>query len=178
VLPLSFCDSLKRPEATLEGQNISRAVAVLYPTADSDVRGTVVFTKVFSGTKITVNLRGLSPGSHGLCIHEFGDCSAPDASSAGGHFNPTHVPHGGPETLLRHVGDLGNVSADGLGRVKEELHDSLLSLDSKQTVIGRALIVHAQQDNLLSQSDGGAGSSLACGVIGIAEPSDVRVLAW
>jgi Cu-Zn family superoxide dismutase len=178
VLTLTSCDSLKRQEATLEGRDITRAVAVLHPTVDSDVRGTVVFTKVSNGTQITVDVRGLSPGSHGLCIHEFGDCSAPDASSAGAHFNPTNTPHGGPESFLRHVGDLGNVSADGLGRAKVELHDELLSLDGKQTVVGRALIVYAEQDDLHSQPDGGAGSPLACGVIGIAGASDVESVYW
>ena len=178
VLPLSFCVSLKPPEATLEGTNITRGVAVLHPTADSDVRGTVVFTKVSNGTMITVDLRGLSPGRHGFSIHEFGDCSAPDASSAGGHFNPMDALHGWPEGFWRHLGDLGNVTADGLGRVKAELHDASLSLDGEQSIIGRALIVHTEEDDLQSQPDGGAGPPLACGVIGIAEPSEVESAGW
>ena len=172
TLPVTMCVLPKPPEATMEGTNITRAVAVLHPTIDSDVRGTVVFTKVSNGTKITADLCALSPGRHGLSIHEFGDCSTPAASSAGGHFNPVGAPY------WRRLGDLGVITADGLGRVKAELHDTLISLDGEQSVIGRALIVHAEEDDLQSQPGGGAGSPLACGVIGIAGPADIELVPW
>ena len=93
----------------------TRAVAVLVPTAGSTVRGTVTFTAAESGVHITAQLEGLAPGNHGFHVHEFGDCSAVDGTSAGGHFNPAGAPHADPQAATRHVGDLGNLAADMIG---------------------------------------------------------------
>ena len=82
---------------------------MLHPTAGSKVGGTVTFTEVADGVQVHADLTGLGPGNHGFHVHEFGDCSAPDAMSAGGHFNPTNEPHAGPDDAARHVGDMGNV---------------------------------------------------------------------
>src|SRR5205823_11104511 len=80
-----------------------KAIAVLHPTAGSKVSGTVTFTEVADGVQVQAEITGLAPGNHGFHVHEFGDCSASDASSAGGHFNPTNKPHAGPDALERHV---------------------------------------------------------------------------
>src|SRR5437764_11602144 len=79
-----------------------KAIAVLHPTAGSKVSGTVTFTEVADGVQVQAEITGLTPGNHGFHIHEFGDCSAPDATSAGAHFNPTGKPHAGPDALERH----------------------------------------------------------------------------
>jgi Cu-Zn family superoxide dismutase len=147
-----------------------KAVAVLHPTAGNKVSGTVTFTEVADGVQVQAEITGLPPGNHGFHVHEFGDCSAADASSAGAHFNPTHEPHGGPDAAERHVGDMGNVQADASGKAKLEYVDHQISLTNDQrSVIGRSVIVHAKADDLKSQPAGDSGARVACGVIGRAK---------
>jgi Cu-Zn family superoxide dismutase len=156
-----------------EVKAVTKAVAVLHPTEGSEVAGTVTFTKTDDGIRVQAEVMGLEPGTmHGFHIHEYGDCTAPDATSAGGHFNPEGVKHGGPMDEVRHVGDLGNleVGEDGVGRT--DYVDTHIAFYGKHSVIGRAVIVHAGKDDLTSQPTGAAGPRLACGVIGIAEVMD------
>ncbi|MBX6325660.1 MAG: superoxide dismutase family protein [Chthoniobacterales bacterium] len=154
----------EKPSAT------SKAIAVLHPAAGSKVGGTVTFTEVADGVRVQAEITGLTPGTHGFHVHEFGDCSAADASSAGAHFNPTHQPHAGPDAAERHVGDMGNVQADASGRAKLEYVDHQISLsDDQRSVIGRSVVVHAKADDLKSQPAGDSGARIACGVIGRAK---------
>ena len=147
-----------------------KAIAVLHPTAGNNVSGTVTFTEVADGVEVQAEITGLTAGKHGFHIHEFGDCSAADASSAGGHFNPTNKPHAGPDAAERHVGDMGNVEADASGTAKLSYVDHEISLTNDQrSVIGRSVIVHAKADDLKSQPTGNSGARVACGVIGIAK---------
>lgn len=148
---------------------VDKAVAVLHPTEGSDVTGTVTFSRTDNGTKVVADVLGLSPGKHGFHVHEFGDCSAPDGTSAGGHFNPEKRPHAGPEQANRHVGDLGNITADTSGDAHFVRTDSYLKLNGRDSIIGRSVIVHAGEDDLTSQPSGNAGPRVACGVIGIAK---------
>ncbi len=145
----------------------SRAVAVLIPTAGNTAHGTVTFTAVDGGVRIVAHLEGLSAGEHGFHIHQFGDCSAGDGTSAGGHFNPADVAHGGPDAATRHVGDLGNVTANAQGVADYDRVDHMVALGGPNGVIGRGVIVHAQRDDLTSQPTGAAGARVACGVIGV-----------
>src|SRR5437667_9226662 len=105
-----------------------KAIAVLHPTAGNKISGTVTFTEVADGVQVKAEITGLSPGNHGFHVHDFGDCSAADASSAGAHFNPTSKPHAGPDATERHVGDMGNVEADASGKGKMEYVDHQVSL--------------------------------------------------
>lgn len=146
-----------------------KAICVLHPTQGNDVSGTVTFTREGDDVKIVAEIEGLTPGKHGFHIHEFGDCSAPDGTSAGGHFNPENTEHGGPDDEVRHVGDLGNIEASADGTAHLEMTDSMISLHGKHSIIGRATVIHAGEDDLTSQPTGAAGSRLACGVIGIDE---------
>ncbi len=146
---------------------VSRAVAVLNPTAGNDVRGVVTFLRTEGGVYVVAEVRGLTPGPHGFHVHQLGDCSAPDGTSAGGHFNPTGHDHGGPDSEVRHVGDLGNIVADAEGNARHEVTDSQLQLDGPHSIVGRGLIVHAGEDDLASQPTGAAGARVACGVIGV-----------
>lgn len=141
------------------------AVAELSPTQGNNVRGVVRFTETARGIKVTADLTGLTPGKHGFHVHDKGDCSAPDATSAGAHFNPTGAAHGGPEQADRHVGDLGNITADANGRARYERVEKHMTFDGAKSVIGRAVIVHANPDDLTSQPAGNAGARVACGVI-------------
>jgi Cu-Zn family superoxide dismutase len=147
-----------------------KAVAVLHPTTGSKVSGSVTFTEEADGVKVRAEITGLTPGNHGFHVHEFGDCSAADASSAGGHFNPTHKPHAAPDVPERHVGDMGNVQADASGKATLEYVDHQISLtNDERSVIGRSVVVHAKADDLKSQPAGDSGARVACGVIGRAK---------
>ena len=149
--------------ATTEPQD--RAVAKLNPTKGSKVGGTVTFTKVKRGVRVEALIYGLTPGEHGFHIHEKGDCSAPDAASAGGHFNPSGMPHGGPNALRRHSGDFGNLVANSSGTTRADFVDPYLTFSGPSSIVGRAVIVHADPDDMVSQPSGNAGARVACGVI-------------
>jgi Cu-Zn family superoxide dismutase len=130
------------------------------------VKGTVRFTQLEHGVEIEADIGGLSPGSHGFHIHEFGDCSAADGSSAGGHFNPEGKPHGGPDSAVAHAGDYGNLEADASGHAVLKLVSHRITLDQGPNgVIGRSVIVHGKADDLTSQPAGNAGPRIGCGVI-------------
>jgi len=146
----------------------AKAVAVLNPTQGNATNGTVHFYQSNQGVRVVVDISGLTPGLHGFHIHQFGDCSAPDGTSAGGHFNPTAEQHAGPDAANRHAGDLGNLNADNTGSAHYDRIDSHIQLSGPNSILGRAVIVHAKQDDLTSQPTGNAGSRVACGVIGIA----------
>ena len=143
---------------------------MLHPTAGNKVTGTVTFTEEADGVRVKANITGLTAGKHGFHVHEFGDCSAADGSSAGGHFNPTKEPHAGPDATARHVGDMGNLEADSSGAAKLDYVDHHISLaNDERSVIGYAVIVHEKADDLKSQPTGDAGGRVACGVIGVAK---------
>ncbi len=146
---------------------LTKAVVVLHPTEGNQVGGKVTFTAVEGGVRVAATIKGLSPGTHGFHIHEFGDCSSGDGKSAGGHFNPMGAQHGGPTVEERHVGDLGNIEADENGNAKLDVVDSHLAFSGASSVIGRGVIVHEKADDMSTQPTGAAGSRLACGVIGV-----------
>jgi Cu-Zn family superoxide dismutase len=142
---------------------------MLYPTTGSAVSGIVTFTVTRAGLRIVADLQGLTPGKHGFHIHEYGDCSALDGISAGGHFNPWNKPHGAPASTERHAGDLGNLTADESGKAHLDWIDTMLELGGENSIIGRAMVVHADEDDLQTQPTGNAGARVACGVIGLAK---------
>jgi Cu-Zn family superoxide dismutase len=142
------------------------ARATLEAKSGSTVTGWATFTATKSGVKVVVHVEKAPPGTHGLHIHENGDCSDPEAKSAGGHFNPTKMDHAGPMDEKHHAGDLGNieVKADGTGDL--EISSTMLAVtDGPNNVIGRAVIFHEKADDLKTQPTGNAGARLACGVI-------------
>lgn len=146
-------------------QDATPLTAKLSPSSGSQVTGTVTFTPTADGTKIVVDITGLKPGKHGMHIHEKGDCSAPDALSAGAHFNPTHSHHGGPTTVERHAGDFGNLEADASGKVHIELKDKNVKLSGADSVVGKSVVVHEKEDDLKTDPSGNSGARVACGVI-------------
>lgn len=155
-------------EVLYEGPD--KAVAYLSPTQGNEgLSGHVVFQKGNDGIDISAHIEGLDANSeHGFHVHQYGDCSAADGTSAGGHFNPEGLPHGGPGHDARHVGDLGNVRVDDRGMVQHEDIDSKLSMAGEHSILGRAVVVHAGHDDMNSQPTGNAGARLLCGVIGVA----------
>jgi len=151
----------------IEEKEVKEAIAVMNPTDGSKVHGVVRFKKDRGGVRIIASIEGLSPGPHGFHIHEFGDCSSPEANSAGGHFNPTDMPHGGPNAEKRHIGDLGNLEADRNGLARLEVTDNVIRFEGPKSIIGRSIIVHASADDFKTQPTGNSGARVACGVIGI-----------
>ena len=147
------------------GLRAQEASAVLQPTKGNSVRGTIRLMTLGNGVHFTGTVAGLTPGKRGFHVHENGDCSAPDGSSAGGHFNPGRRAHGAPEAFEHHAGDLGNIEADASGVANVNIHASGISLGTgAASVLGKAIIVHASPDDF-SQPTGNAGGRLACGII-------------
>jgi Cu-Zn family superoxide dismutase len=145
-------------------QEVTKAVAKLEPKSGSTVTGAVTFTKVNGDVQVVADIQNLKPGSHGFHIHEKGDCSAADASSAGAHFNPAHQHHGGPATTERHAGDLGNIQADASGKAHLEWKGKM-SLIGADSIIGKSVVVHEKEDDLKTDPTGNSGGRIACGVI-------------
>jgi Cu-Zn family superoxide dismutase len=165
--------------AAAAGRQIVKAIAVLHPKEGLPIHGVVTFTRDGNRVRVNAYVQGLPPNSsHGFHIHEFGDCSAPDFSSAGGHFNPEGHMHAGPETPIRHAGDLGNLEANAQGRATKHIVVDNITLGSgPDNVLGRAVIVHANRDDLKTQPTGNAGGRLACGVIGVAKDGVLKTTA-
>jgi len=143
------------------------AVAEMKPTAGNAVAGTVRFEQSGSKVVVTAAITGLKPSSeHGFHVHEKGDCSAPDATSAGGHFNPAGRPHGHHGKAERHAGDMPNLRADASGTARVTWETDLLSVGSGSAdVIGRSVVIHRDPDDYASQPAGNSGPRLSCGVI-------------
>jgi Cu-Zn family superoxide dismutase len=147
-----------------QAQDVTKASATLEPKSGSQVTGTVTFTKSGTDVEVVADIQNLKPGKHGFHIHEKGDCSAPDAASAGGHFNPTHLHHGGPSTAERHAGDLGNIEADASGKAHLDWKGKL-DLSGPNSIIGKSVVVHEKEDDLKTDPAGNSGARIACGVI-------------
>jgi len=176
ALPLAAAAQEKKPDPPAHAHDhgmaapaVEKAVAVIASAAGDDVAGTIWFLKAAGGVQVKARITGLTPGTHGFHIHEFGDCSTADFTSAGGHFNPMAKPHAGPDAAARHVGDLGNIEAGADGVATIDRTDKELAFDGPHGVVGHAVIVHAKADDLKTQPTGDAGGRLGCGVIGIAK---------
>jgi Cu-Zn family superoxide dismutase len=143
------------------------ANAQLRPASGSQVQGQVTFTQISSNrVRIAGQLTGHQPGPKGFHIHEIGDCGAPDAMSAGGHFNPGKSKHGS-SPATGHLGDMGNITFDasGIATIDIIVDGVSLSRDASNSIAGRAIVVHAQADDLKTDPTGNAGGRVACGVI-------------
>ena len=145
-------------------------IAVIHPTEGNEANGTITFTRVDNGVRVQATIAGLDPESRrGFHIHEFGDCSAADATSAGGHYSPHNRDHGAPEDAERHMGDLGNLESDENGIARMDFIDPVIELTDRSGIIGRAVIVHLGEDDYVTQPTGDAGARAGCGVIGVAQ---------
>lgn len=159
VLLLSACASMD--------ESGPRASATLRPASGTQVNGKVTFTQVGANrVRVTGEVSGHSSGMKGFHIHEKGDCSAPDAMSSGGHFNPAKAKHGASPTT-GHAGDMGNLTFNDSGRavIDMVLEGLSVSRDAPNGIIGRAVVVHMQPDDFKTDPTGNAGGRAACGVI-------------
>ncbi|CAI9771032.1 unnamed protein product [Fraxinus pennsylvanica] len=148
-----------------------KAVTVL--KSSEGVSGTVYFTQEGDGpTTVTGNVAGLKPGLHGFHVHALGDTTN-GCMSTGPHFNPVGKEHGAPGDENRHAGDLGNITVGEDGTAAINIVDKQIPLTGPHSIIGRAVVVHADPDDLgrggheLSKSTGNAGGRVACGIIGL-----------
>ena len=149
-----------------EASGPKTATATLAPTAKSKVTGTVTFKEVDGGVEATANIENLTPGEHAFHVHEKGDCSAPDATSAGGHFNPENHKHGAPTAAEHHAGDFGNLTAGKDGKATKTITMQGITLgDDPNSIVGKGFIIHAKKDDFKTQPTGNAGGRVACGVI-------------
>jgi len=144
----------------------ARAVATLAPTAGHTAHGTVTFEQQGQTMLVTAKVSGLEPGPHGFHVHEKGDCSAPDATSAGGHFNPSGQPHGNPKSAAHHAGDMPMLVADAAGKASLTFEYGPATLGhGPNDIMGKAVVVHADADDFETQPAGNSGARVACGVI-------------
>ncbi len=146
---------------------VAYASVKMSPTQGNVTAGTVTFAEMKDGSvRVVADLTGLTPGQqHAMHVHEKGDCSAPDASSAGSHYNPEQHAHGLPPADPRHAGDLGNVAADAKGNAHYEITVANITVKgAKNPIAGKSVIVHAKPDDG-GQPVGNAGGRIACGVI-------------
>lgn len=168
VLSITACALLLSACATSHEVWTTSVTSVLEPRSGSNVHGTVKFTQDwhFGEVRVTGEVWGHARGSKGFHIHEKGDCSDPKGMSTAGHYNPGNVKHGAPGS--GHAGDLGNLVFDDSGKATINMKLSGVSIrkDASNSILGRGLIVHADQDDLKTDPTGNAGGRVACGVIG------------
>lgn len=143
------------------------AVAEIAPKSGSTLTGRAVFTESNGEIQLEVTIENAEPGPHAVHIHEIGDCSAEDASSAGGHWNPTGEDHGKWGVPPFHLGDIGNIEVgeDGTGTLTMSTDRWSLGGGPETDVVGKALVVHSGADDFTSQPSGAAGDRIGCGVI-------------
>jgi Cu-Zn family superoxide dismutase len=146
------------------------AKATLQPKSGTQVTGDATFTQDGDKVVVVINARSLTPGKHGVHVHEKGDCSAADASSAGAHFAPGGGEHAGLDSSNRHAGDLGNLEASADGSALLTVTTDALRVGSgDRDVIGKSIVIHGDPDDLKTQPSGNSGGRIACGVIEKAE---------
>lgn len=172
-LPACCCTGEKSEAAHMHGEKekITHAICVLSATEGNTVAGWVKFEQTMEGTRVTAEVRNLTPGKHGFHVHHLGDISAPDGTATAGHFNPGGVDHGlpsdghghGHSEVGGHVGDLGNLDANADGVATYDVTFKDLKL---HYILGRSIIVHRDEDDG-GQPTGNAGPRIAQGVIGI-----------
>lgn len=144
------------------------ATADISAKNNSGIFGTVNFTETNGMVSMIANISGLKPGNHAFHIHAIGDCSAPDGTSAGGHWNPTTVSHGKWGTPPFHIGDIGNIEANmnGIGTISRVTDLWCIGCnDETKNIVGKAIIIHDGFDDFSSQPSGAAGPRIGCGEI-------------
>ncbi len=181
LLLLAACSPAKKeaaenPEETQMEEQMQDDTAKEEPTAKatlnsasgSSVTGTATFQQIGEMTvRMTVEAHNLKPGEHALHLHQNGDCSAPDASSAGGHWNPGGMEHGQRGVGEFHAGDIINLTADANGNVSwsEDIVGWTIGGSDSTNILNKGIIIHDKQDDFVTQPTGAAGGRVACGVI-------------
>lgn len=169
VLAIIMALALTTSAAVAFAYGGSTATATLI-NSQGAVIGTATFTQLNDTlVRIDIEASGLTPGRHGVHIHSVGSCVAPTFASAGGHFNPTGETHGLHGGDGAHAGDLHNLVVRPDGTVNFVLTTSRVSLMEGTTSLfdanGSALVIHAGEDDQVTDPSGASGARVACGVI-------------
>ena len=171
LLALAACSSAPPaapPPPPAAASTAQQAVAVLASASGSRVSGKLTLAPMGDGVHISGEVGGLPANAQsGFHVHEKGDCSAVDATSAGAHFNPAASAHGRANTATHHAGDMDNIASDanGVAKVNVHLRGVTLGGGAANDIASRAVIVHAAPDDYHTQPTGNAGARVACGVI-------------
>ena len=168
---LMGCERAHQQVSVLPIAPAKQANATIGSSNDSGVTGIAVFTQNGDQITLMIEIQGASPGLHAVHIHAYGDCSASDGTSAGGHWNPTDVAHGKWGEGEFHLGDIGNITVgeNETGRITLTTDLWEIGTGSDIDVVGKSIIVHADADDFVSQPSGNAGARIGCGVIVLAE---------
>ncbi len=176
AVALTACGShpkpAEQPAAPTATSTAKQGIVNLASASGSLVSGKITLAPMADGVHLTGEVGGLPANStHGFHVHEKGDCSAVDASSAGPHFNPTGSAHGKAGGGAHHAGDMDNVvaNAEGVARINVHLTGVTLGGGAPNDIAGRALIVHGSPDDYTSQPAGNAGARVACGIITVTQ---------
>lgn len=151
---------------------VREAIAVLRPTAGNQAMGTVRFRETENGVDVFTAMTNLPSGPHAYHVHVYGDCSAPDAESAGPHFHFTGSSFDKEVNIV--TGNLGELRGDGQNAPTHQAQIPGATLQGPFSIVGRAVVVHQHGNNHEVTPDGGAGARIACGVIGVANPEPPR----
>jgi superoxide dismutase, Cu-Zn family len=149
------------------------ATAQLASTQGNTASGSVQLVQAPEGVRVSGTVQGLKPnGEFGFHFHEKGDCSAPDASSAGAHFNPAQKQHGNPAGAEHHAGDMLNIksNAEGVAQVETTAGAATIGSGEPTDVLGKAVVVHESPDDYATQPSGNSGKRIACGVVATPSP--------
>lgn len=177
LIPCAVLVACKRAEPPVAAEASPPPVAAPLPVSaqvslagasGSAVQGELTLTASDGGVSIAGDINGLAPSTeHGIHVHETGDCSAPDAKSAGGHFNPGNMDHGAPSSPVHHLGDIPNIqsNAEGHATVNAMISGATLRDGGANDLVGKAVIVHAKPDDYKTQPSGDSGDRIACGVV-------------
>jgi superoxide dismutase, Cu-Zn family len=170
-------DVIQLAEATVPlpaGDAASGVVAVVaiepWPANRANkTTGSIRFVPTSTGLELTGRLTNLPKGIHGLHIHQNSSCADP-----GPHFSPVAHRHGDPQGAEHHLGDLGNIEADAADEAMVSVNVDGLALNGKRSILGHAMVVHADEDDLKTQPSGNSGDVIACGIIEADGDAEVR----
>lgn len=165
LLMLVSCSSREEKEEKLTEvlSKVSQARADMHSTKMKSISGTVTFEAQDGSLVVKTDLKGLKPNAHlGFHIHQLGFCEGPDYKTAGDHYNPGHMKHGGPMGPEKHKGDMGNLLTDKAGNSNERIVLSDMKLDE---LIGKSVLIHEKADDFKTQPSGNSGARIACGLI-------------
>jgi Cu-Zn family superoxide dismutase len=161
------------PAEKTTAEPANEVVVQIAPTQGNTVTGSLALAPSAEGVHVSGAIQGLKPNAEfGFHVHEKGDCSAPDGSSAGGHFNPTQAQHGNPTSGAHHAGDMANIrsNAEGVAEVDTTATGTTLHGEPGTDVVGKAIVVHESPDDYATQPSGNSGKRIACGVIAAPSP--------
>ena len=170
-ITLIGCERMSQQTGIIPTAPEKQANATIASSNDSGITGEAVFTQNDDQVTVSIDIQGATPGLHAVHIHEYGDCSAPDGTSAGGHWNPTGVAHGKWGEGEFHLGDIGNINVgeDETGSISLTTDLWEIGTGTDVDVVGKSIIVHAGADDFISQPSGAAGARIGCGVIELSE---------